>query len=80
MASGKWQIDYAVNLDLVLVPVIGEALEDDALLGDAFDEFERTGANRVRAKILARRSCRLGRHHCPGIVSKLGEQRRERRR
>jgi hypothetical protein len=41
------QIDDAVEVDLVLVPIIGKALEDDAILGDAFDKFERAGAYRV---------------------------------
>jgi hypothetical protein len=74
------QIDDAVELDSVLFPVIGKALEDNAVLCDALDESERARANRVRAEILARCLRHLGRHHCPCVEGKLGEQRRERRR
>ena len=56
----NWQIDDAVELDLVLVPVIAEALQDNAVLRDTFEKFERTCANRMGAEIFARCQRRLG--------------------
>ena len=39
------QIDDAVDMDIVLVPVIGEFLDHDAVLLHALDEFVGAGAN-----------------------------------
>jgi hypothetical protein len=41
------QIDDPVDLDLVVVPIVGEALDDDAILSDPLNEFEWAGANRL---------------------------------
>jgi len=68
------------SLTLSLSPIVGETLDDDAVLGDPLDEFERTRANRVQAKILAGRLRRFRRHHRSGVKGKLGGQWRKRRR
>ena len=40
-------------MDVVLVPVIGEFLEHDAILLHAFDEFIGPGANRMQSELVA---------------------------
>jgi len=46
-ATPARQTDNAIEFDLVLVSISGEALDDDAVFGEALDEFEGAGANRV---------------------------------
>ena len=67
-------------MDLALVPIIGIALEHDAVLRDALDEAERARANRLRSEFVALGLRGLGRDHHAGAIRELGEQRRERRR
>src|SRR5262245_42114878 len=73
------QVGDAVDEGAALVPVVGEALDDDAVLLHALDELVGAGAHRVQAELVAGRFGRLGRHHHAGPVGELGEQGRERR-
>jgi len=41
------QIDNSIDMDVVLVPVIGEFLADDPTLRHAFDELVRPRADRL---------------------------------
>jgi hypothetical protein len=65
-------------VDFVLVPVIGEALDDDAILLHPLDEFERPGADRMIGEIGAG-LLRRGRRHHHAAVGKRPHQRHERR-
>ena len=69
----------AVDEDVVLVPVVGEFLEHDAVLLHALDELVGTGADRMQAELVAGLLGRLRRHHHAGAVGELRDQRRERR-
>ena len=66
-------------MDVVLVPVVGELLDHDAVLLDPLDELVGTGADRLQAELVAGGFGGLGRHHHAGAVGELGDQRRERR-
>jgi hypothetical protein len=72
------QVGDPVDEDLVLVPVVRELLDDDAVLLDAFDELVRAGADGMEPELVARGFGGLGRHHHAGTIGELGEQRRER--
>ena len=63
-------------MDIVLVPVVGKLLEHHAVLLHAFDEFVRTGADRAQPELVAGLLGRLGRHHHPGAIGELRDQRR----
>ena len=76
---GDRQKGDAVEIDRVLVPVVGKALEHDAVLRHPLDEFVGPGADRVIAELGAGFG-RLGRHDHAGAVAELRQQRRERRR
>ena len=41
------QIDEAVDVDVVLVPIVGEFFEHDAVLLHALDELVGAGAHRM---------------------------------
>ena len=73
------QIDNSIDMDVILVPVIGEFLADDPTLRHAFDEPVRPGADRTQSKLVTRRSCRLGRYDHAGAVGQLRDQRSKRR-
>jgi len=60
----------------LLVPVIGELLEYDAILLHALDEFVRTGADRMQSELLACFFRGLGRDHHSGAIGELRDQRR----
>ena len=66
-------IDHPVEMDVPLVPIVGEAVERDVVLRDALGEFEGAGADRAEAEILAGGLGRFGRDHHAGAVSELGE-------
>ena len=61
----------AVDVDVVLVPVVFEFFEDDAVLRHAFDEFIGTGADRMLAELVAFGLGRLRRHHHAGAIGQL---------
>ena len=71
------QVGDLVYEDMVLVPVVGELLDHDAVLRDPLDEPVGAGADGFQREPVARRLGRLGRHHHAGAVGELGEQRRE---
>ena len=73
------QVDDAIEVDRAFVPVVLIALEHDAVLRHALDEFERPRAHRFRAELVAGRLRRLGRDHHAGAAGEYGEERRERR-
>src|SRR5262249_37312254 len=50
------QIDNSIDVDVVLVPVIGEFLADNPTLRHAFDELVRPRADRLQSELVARRS------------------------
>ncbi|QTK82853.1 Hypothetical protein AT6N2_L2192 [Agrobacterium tumefaciens] len=73
---GIWdrQVDDPVDEDFVLVPIVSKFFEHDAILLDALDEFERSGADRLRTEIGTQF---LGRFRCDdhtGAVGKLRQQ------
>src|SRR5713101_3535095 len=70
----------AIEVNARLVPVVGEALEDDLALGDAFDELEGTRAHRLRGELVAERLRRLRRDHHARPVGQRGEERHQRLR
>jgi hypothetical protein len=74
------RVDDLVEVDRALVPVVGVALQHDAVLRHALDELEGARADRVGAELVARGLRRLGRDHHAGAVGQLRQQRRERRR
>ena len=73
------QIDEAVDVDVVLVPIVGEFFEHDAVLLHALDELVGAGAHRMQAEPVARGFRRPRRDHHAGAVGELRDQRRERR-
>ena len=75
---GDRQEDNAVEMYRVLVPIIGEAIEHDAILRYPLGEFVGAGAHRMLAELVARRLSRLGRNDHPGTVGQLRQQRGER--
>ncbi len=72
------QVGDLVDEDFILVPIVGEFLDHDAILLDALDELVGAGAHRMQTELVARRFGRLGRNHHAGAVGELGEQWRER--
>jgi hypothetical protein len=68
------QIDDAVDVDVVLVPVVRELLDHDAILLDALDETIGTGADGMQREPVARRLGGLGRHHHAGAIGELRDQ------
>src|SRR5262249_10315678 len=73
------QIDNSIDMDVILVPVIGEFLADDPTLRHAFDEPVRPGAGRTQSELVTRRSCRLRRYHHARAIGQLRDQWSERR-
>ena len=71
------QVGDLVDEDVVLVPVVLEFLDHDAVLLHPLDELVRTGADRMQAELVALRFGGLGRDHHAGAVGELGQQRRE---
>ena len=74
------QIDDAVEMDALLVPVVGEALQHDAILRDALDELERARAHRLGAELVAVGLGGFRRDDHAGAIGELRQQGRERRR
>src|SRR5713101_4955814 len=72
-------IDDAVDMDIRLVPVVGESFDHDAILLHALDEFVGPGADRLEAEPVARLLGGLGGQHHAGAIGELRDQRRERR-
>ena len=73
------EIGDAIDVDAVLVPIVGEAVEHDAFLHDALDEAERPGADRLGDELVAGLLHGLRADHHAGAVGELRDQRRERR-
>ncbi len=67
-----------VELDEILVPIIGKPIEHDAVLRDTLDKFVGTGADRMVGEITGRLS-RLRRYDHPSAIAEGSQQRRERR-
>ncbi len=59
---------------MVLVPVVGELLDDDPVLRHALDELVGAGADRMEGKLVAAGLGRLGRNHHAGAIGELGQQ------
>ena len=68
----------AIDVDVVLVPVVREFLEHDAVLLHALDELVGPGADRMQAELVAGLFRGLRRHHHAGAVGELRDQRRVR--
>ncbi len=64
-------------MDRILVPVIGELLEHDAVLLDALDELEGSGAYRLQSELVAGFGRSLRAYDHAGTVRELRNQRRE---
>jgi len=75
---GNREIGDALEAVAVLVPVIGEFLEHDAVLDHALDEFIGPGADRLGAELVAQLLRRLRCDDDTGAVGELRQQRRER--
>ena len=73
------QKDDPVDMDVVLVPVVGEFLADDAILRHAFDKFVRPGADRMQSEFVAGIRRRFRRHHHARAIGELCDQRCKRR-
>ena len=71
------QVGDLVDEDFVLVPVVRELLDHDAVLLDPLDEPVGPGADRLQRELVARCFGRLGRDHHAGAIGELGEQGRE---
>ena len=69
------QEDDAIDVDVVLVPVVRELFEHDPILLYALDEFVRAGADRMQAEFVAGFFRGLRRHHHAGAVGELRDQR-----
>jgi len=67
-----------VDVDVALVPVVGEPLADDLALGHSLDELEGPGAHGPRAEPVAELARRFRRDHHAGAVGEGGDQRHER--
>ena len=75
---GHRPVDDLVEVDRVLVPVVGELLDGDVVLDDPLLELVRAGADRgIGEGVGVDRLDRGRRHHHPGAVGELGEERRE---
>ena len=61
-------------MDVILVPVVLEFFENDAVLLHALHEFVRSGADRTQAKFVALLLSGLRRHHHAGAVGELRDQ------
>ena len=61
-------------MNVLGVPVAGEALQHDLILRHALGEAEGAGADGVQAELVASGLGRLGRDHDAGAVGELGEQ------
>jgi hypothetical protein len=77
-AVGDHAVGDAVDVEIARVPVVGVALDDDAVLRHALDEAEGAGAHRVAREVGAGLAQRARRHHHAEPHGKLGQQRRER--
>ena len=71
-------IGDAVDVDVGLVPVVGELLDDDAVLLHPLDELVGAGADRLLAELVAGLLRGLRRDHHAGAVGELRDERRER--
>ena len=68
---GNRQIHDAIEMDVALVPVVGEAFEHDPVLRDALDKTERARAHGLGAEFVTLGLRRLGRNDHASAIGEL---------